>query len=106
MNSSPQIVGGTKVVISPDRPRFEFPKEWVLPCGERLVFTDARVAEINAWALRVCGTTNVIADGVVLRIDSRHLAFDFGFDRWRSDHAVMMNPRTCTKLRRTLAGLL
>lgn len=111
MIDSLQLLDGVKIVVSPDQPRYQFPQEWVLPCGEVLVFPDAQVVEINAWALEVCGTTNLLRDGEVFRVPYPSMGGIFGFNIGLSSQPMlMMNPRTYARVRRAVveaaSGLL
>jgi hypothetical protein len=52
------ILGGLKVVVSCERPRYRLPDGLPLPPDFR--------AEFNAWALEFFGTWNLLPDGQVL----------------------------------------
>lgn len=52
---------GTKIVVSPDRPKFQISPDCPL--------TDDFRVEMNAWCLSFFGTENLVPDNQALKID-------------------------------------
>ena len=68
---------GMKVIVSPDRPRYQLPDDLLLPPG----FRD----EFNAWARGYFGTRNKLKDGEVICM--------------QREGVLMMNPRTFAQVK-------
>lgn len=72
---------GFRVVVSPDQPKYQLPKD--------IQVTQAFREDFDRWALGFFGTTNLVPDGQMLVIQGREL---------------LMSPRTLGQLKTEVAG--
>lgn len=72
---------GIPVHVTPDTPRFQLSADCPV--------TDAYRADTNAWALKWCGVSNIIADGQVMQSLHEGRVTD-----------MFVNPRTFDQLKR------
>ena len=72
-----QALLGMKVIVSPDRPRYQLPDDLLLPPG----FRD----EFNSWARGFLGAVNQLKDGEVICM--------------QREGVLMMNPRTFAQVK-------
>lgn len=82
----PSRLFGINVIESPDRPRYEMPEWLVKPTDKHDgVRWDPKLrAETNRWALRVCGTTNMLPRGTAYMLGG-------GMDMMRPSDIVKLN---------------
>ncbi len=79
---SPETLFGFRLIVTPDRPRYELPAE-ILP---GLPWPEGFREEINAWARGFFRPVNMLQDGAAVVMTS-------------PSDAVMMNPRTLAAMR-------
>lgn len=72
---------GMRIVVSPDRPKYQLPADVTVPQAFR--------EDFDRWALEFFGTTNLVPDGQMLVVHGREL---------------VMSPRTVAAMKDELAS--